>query len=196
VNAKPRVGAMIDARRVDSATKRSRLLAVVEQMVEQGESITFASVARKAGVSTWLAYAPGVREVIEHGRARQDSPTRAGHTTASETPGLATDLALARAEIVRLRAERDTQHRQLQLAIGARMDNLAKADLVARVDELTRHNTQLAAALAHHQAEVTALKARVVELEDDLTAAPTGLRRMIRAENRPVAVTRPQGERP
>jgi chromosome segregation ATPase len=99
------------------------------------------------------------------------------------TPGLSTDLALARAEIARLRAECGEQRRQLALALGARMDDMAKADLVARVDELARHNTDLAAALARQQSESAALKARVVELEDDLAAARTSLRRMIRTES-------------
>lgn len=92
-------------------------------------------------------------------------------------------MALAREEIARLRAERDAQRRQLQLALGARIDDAAKADLVRRVEELNGHNRDLAAALARQQAENARLQAAVTEIEDDLTAARTSLRRMIRAEN-------------
>ena len=34
-------------------------------MLTAGDHISFAAVARHAGVSTWLAYAPGVREQID-----------------------------------------------------------------------------------------------------------------------------------
>lgn len=176
---------MIAARRGDSATKRARVLATLEQMLRAGTPITCASVARQARVSTWLVYAPGIRETIDQARTRQRTQGPAEHPPQASTQALQTDLALARAEIKRLRAERDQQQHQLRLALGARMDNLAKADLVARVDELTRVNAELVAAAAQHQADNQALTVRVTELEDDLAAARTSLRRMIRAENLP-----------
>jgi hypothetical protein len=37
-------------------------------MTRHGQPITFAAVARHAGVSNWLAYAPGIREAIAHAR--------------------------------------------------------------------------------------------------------------------------------
>jgi D-alanyl-D-alanine dipeptidase len=182
----PKSAAMIEARRREGATKRARVLAVIEQMAAGGTPITVAEVARTAGVSTWLVYAPGVRQAVEAARARQpDHAGAAAQPRPKPDPGAATDLALARAEIGRLRAERDDQRRQLSLALGARMDDLAKADLVARVDELTRHNNQLVAALEKQRSAVRALEARIVGLEDELAAARTSLRRMIRAENLP-----------
>lgn len=182
----PKSAAMIEARRRDGAAKRARVLAVVEQMAACGTPITFAEVARTAGVSTWLVYAPGVRQAIEAARTRQpDHADPAVQRRSKPDPAAATDLALARAEIARLRAERDDQRRQLSLALGARMDDLAKSDLVARVDELTRDNNQLLAALGEQRSAVSALEARIVGLEDELAAARTSLRRMIRAENLP-----------
>jgi len=176
---------MIDARRVEATTKRTRVLAALEDMAAEGIPITSASVARRAGVSTWLVYAPGVREAVETARARERRQGPAGRRPAAKTTPVTTDLALARAEISRLRAERDTQRQQLSLALGARLDDVAKADLLTRVDELTRHNTQLAANLATCSSETAAHAARIVGLEDDLAAARTSLRRMIRAENQP-----------
>lgn len=177
--------AMINARRADSATKRARVVAAVEQMARQGEPISFAAVARRAAVSTWLVYTPALRQAIEDARTGQPGRTRAEGTPRNEPFGAATDLALARAEIARLRAERDTQQRQLQLALGARLDDIAKADLVTRVEELTRHNSELASTLTRYRTENGTLAARVVELEDDLAASRTSLRRMIHANNRP-----------
>jgi chromosome segregation ATPase len=178
----PRSEAMIGARRSDSSTKRARVRSTLEQMAADNTPITFASVARAAQVSTWLVYTPGVREAIEAARTRQPAPDPASRSHPN-TLAVATDLALARAEIARLRGERDEQQRQLRLALGARMDNIAKADLLTRLDELTRHNTQLAADITKYQTDNRELTARVIDLEDDLTAARTSLRRMIRSEN-------------
>lgn len=177
---------MIRARRRDSQTKRASVLSTVEQMLGEGTPVTFASVARRARVSTWLVYAPGIRDAIEEARTRQHTHRASEQHTQASTCGLETDLALARAEIKRLRAERDQQQQQLRHALGARLDNIAKAGLVARIEELTRTNSGLAATAASQQAENEALRTRITELEDDLTAARTSLRRMIRAENIPI----------
>jgi len=176
---------MIQARRRDSDTKRARVLTTLERMRDNDIPITFASIARQAGVSTWLVYAPGIREHIDQARTHQHRRPPSEPAGDSVTRGLHTDLALARAEIKSLRAEREQHQRQLRLALGARMDNLAKTDLVARVDELTQANTELAASVAQHLSDNQALRARITELEDDLAAARTSLRRMIRTENRP-----------
>ncbi len=183
MTARPQTEAMVAARRADSLTKRARVLAAIDQLVAEAAPITVAAVARRAKVSTWLVYTPELREAITAAQARR-TDTTGGAPAAAAT---ATDLALARAEITRLRAERDRQDHQLRRSLGARVDQLAKADLVERVDELTRHNRQLAAQLTVANAEGRQLQARVAELEDDLTAARASLRRVIRAENLPAA---------
>lgn len=189
----PKVAGMIDARRRDSATKRTRVRVAVERMLADGEPITFAAVARHAGVSTWLVYAPGMREAIDSARIRQRAQPATQPVAGVVDANRRNDLALARAEITRLRAERDQQHQQLRLALGVRLDNLAKADLLARLDELTAANSDLSAALTQAQADNHTLSTRVTELEDDLAATRTSLRRMIRAENRPPETGMPPG---
>lgn len=174
--------AMVATRRADSLAKRAQVGEAIDHMVAERVPISFASVARRARVSTWLVYAPGVREAVEAARRRQAAAgpvPEAGPRPA----GLATDLALARQDIARLRAERDAQRRQLQLALGARIDDAAKADLLRRVEELNGHNRQLAAESAQLQADNAKLAAAITDIEDDLGAARMSLRRMIRAEN-------------
>jgi hypothetical protein len=179
--------AMIAARRRDSHERRTRVTQAIEVMLANGTPITFTAVARQAGVSTWLVHAHGVREAIEQARDRQlaepvvaPPPGR----VASQT-SLHTDLALAREEIKRLRAQTDELRGKLRLSLGSQLDNLTKTDLVARVDELTDHNTRLLAETHQLRGSNNQLAATVAQLEDDLAAARTSLRRMIRAENRP-----------
>lgn len=176
---------MIRSRRGDSTTKRARVVATVEHMLAADTPITFAAVARHARVSTWLVYAPGIRDLIDQARTRQTSPGTGDRPVDTHSPGLRTDLALARAEITRLREERDQQRQHLQLALGARLDNVSKADLITPVEELTATNTDLAATTTRHRSDNQFLHQRVRDLEDDLAAARTSLRRMIRTENRP-----------
>jgi len=177
---------LAESRRRDSRTKRQRVLAVVEQLLSQGDPVTFAAVARIAGVSNWLVYADGVREHIEKARAQQASrPARDRQSggTAS-TASLRTDLELSRTEIRALREERDKLRAALQRSLGQQLDQVTTKDLVARIDELTSHNHVLSTQLQQVQQENVRLQQRLQETEDDLAAARTSLRRMIRDESR------------
>jgi FtsZ-binding cell division protein ZapB len=182
VTARPATAAMVGARRQDSQAKRARVLTTLNRMLDDGTPITFASAARQAAVSTWLVYAPGVREAVTEAQARQHTSPPSAAPARPQAHALATDLALAHAEITRLRAEHTGHQQQLRKALGARLDNLAKADLLTRISELTRHNSELAALLAAARTDNDHLRQQASELQDDLTAARTSLRRMIRGE--------------
>ena len=82
-----------------------------------------------------------------------------------------------------LRAQADELRGKLRLSLGSQLDNLTKTDLVARVDELTDHNSRVLAETHQLRSDNADLSAKATELEDDLAAARTSLRRMIRAEN-------------
>lgn len=179
------------ARHRDSLTKRGRVTAVLAELERLGEPITFASVARQARVSTWLVYAPGLREHIDAARTRQHTRPAAEQRAATEnglapsTASLRTDLELARTEITALRAERDHLNQALRRRLGQDLEALSTAELSARVAELARHNQQLTEHNATLTSANTALQAQVTELENDLAAARTSLRRMIREQNTP-----------
>ncbi|MGY1583759.1 DUF6262 family protein [Streptomyces sp. MN13] len=174
------------ARQRDSADKHGRVLKAVQDMLRDNRRITFATVAREAGVSSWLVYAPGLRERIDQARARQ---TAQGHqdrqsgrkvSTASEQ----TDLLLARQEIKRLRTENGQLRQQARVHLGQQVEQLGNHDLVDRINELTGETLRLSTAERQATAKNTELQQRVTELEDDLAATRTSLRRMIRNENR------------
>ncbi len=174
------------ARQRDSADKRGHVLKAVQDMFHDNRRVTFASVARAAGVSSWLVYAPGLREHIDQARARQaaqshqDQQSGRKVSTASEQ----TDLLLTRQEIKRLRTENGQLRQQARVHLGQQVEQLGNHDLVDRVNELTEENLRLSTAERQATTENMGLHLRVTELEDDLTAARTSLRRMIRDENR------------
>lgn len=137
-------------------------------------------------MSTWLVYAPGVREHIDAARQRQTTQaiTPAAVTQPPATPaGLRADLALARQEIKQLRTERDKLHHRLRLQLGAEIHGPHHADLIARLADLETANRQLIAERDARTAEAATATRRAQDLDNDLNAARESLRRMIRAEN-------------
>ncbi|MER5356866.1 DUF6262 family protein [Streptomyces sp. NPDC002785] len=172
------------ARLRDSQTKRTKVLAVLHDMVARGEPVTFAAVAKTAGVSNWLVYAEGVREHIDAARARQAvHPPKPSAGASVSSAGLKTDLALARQEISALREERDKLKDAVRRQLGQQLDQVGTGELVARIDELSRQNAELTAereALTRGKAE---WEEKLAEAEEDRDAARASLRRMMRREN-------------
>jgi hypothetical protein len=182
------------ARAKDSHDKRRRALAAIDALEAADTPITAAAVARAAGVSTWLLYTDGVREHLDIARRRQAVPTSSPPRTTSPgdqaplTPAsLRTDLALARAEIRRLRAEHDKLRQRLRLQLGAEIDGPDRAELVARVADLESLTRRLLTERDARTTEADLAQQRIRELEDDLTAARESLRRVIKDHNRPPA---------
>lgn len=178
-----RTAALAAARARDSHDKRQRALAALQALETAGDTITFPAVAKAAGVSTWLAYAHGVREHIESARQRQAAQIIAAPRTPPTPAGLRADLALAREEIKRLRSERDQLHQRLRLQLGAEFHGPQHSELIARVGDLQAANRRILAERDARTAEAATALRRSLELEDDLNAARESLRRMIRAEN-------------
>jgi len=184
-----RTTALQAARAKDSAHKRQRALAVIEALEASGSPITFAAVAKAAAVSTWLVYADGVREHVDAARQRQADhatpcPSRPPDTPRTTPVSLRTDLAVARQEIGRLRAERDKLAQRLRLKLGAEIEGPDKLQLITRVGDLETVNRQLVAERDALAVEAATATRRVGELEDDLCAARESLRRVIKDQNR------------
>lgn len=182
-----RAAALKAARERDSQNKRRRVLEVLDSLQRTGTKITFARVAKEAGVSNWLAYSPGLREPIEAARRRQEE--LGIEATADAVPpqnrvsnaSLKTDLALAQQQIKELREERNRLRERLRLQLGTELNHTDTSELTARVEELNRANAALAKSLQQVQADNKALRAMIENLEDDLTAARQSLRKMMRA---------------
>ena len=170
--AAKRAQALREARRQDSRTKRDQVNSTITAMLAAGEHISFASVARRTGVSTWLTYAPGVREQINTAIAQQ-AGDNSSPSAPESTAAVRTDLELARQDIRRLRTERDELRRHLQGTLGLQLTNLSTAPLVDRIAALSQELTQ--ARQANRD-----LTDQVTELRDDLDAARRALRQMMK----------------
>lgn len=185
-----RVQALHAARQRDSHTKRTHVRVTIENMLLAGEPVTFTSVARTARVSTWLVYAEGVREHIESAIQQQRSqPDDRRPDDPASIASLRTDLALARNEIARLRADNDKLRRNAQRLLGQQLDQHDNGELLARVDSLVAENRGLTEKLRQSAQENAGLQKQVTELEEDIAGARTALRRMIREQTTDLSIT-------
>jgi hypothetical protein len=191
-NTPDRTTGLRAARAKDSADKRRRAQDAIHTLEAAGTPITAAAVAKAAGVSTWLVYTHGLREHLDAARRRQAPPSsnpRRAPAPGDQAPltpaSLHTDLALARAEIRRLRADNDKLRHRLRLQLGAEIDSPDPTELITRVAKLESLTRQLLAERDARAAEANHAQHRIHELEDDLTAARESLRRVIKERNRP-----------
>ena len=171
-----------EARRRDSDRKRDRVFRTVELMKREGTPITFAAIARQAKVSQWLVYAEGVREYIETARLNQAADPaqakRAGHR-ASEA-SLRTDFELAKQDNRRLRGEVDRLKKALQERLGTQLEAVSAEPLRRRIDQLVDSGNRYRSENTRLAIELKDTRARLSATEDELAAARTSLRRMIR----------------
>ncbi|WP_089106419.1 DUF6262 family protein [Streptomyces hyaluromycini] len=174
-----------EARRKDSRDKRARVLHTLDDLLTRGEPVTFTAVAKAAGVSNWLVYAPGVREHIEAARTQQARTATRGDAprAASGAMNTRTDLEVLRADNKRLRGQVGDLKEALQRQLGRQLDQLQATDLTDRIGELTAQNQELHSQLTQLLHENQELKRKLAEANDDLVAARASLRRMIRIEN-------------
>jgi hypothetical protein len=184
--SQPRTPAEIlrEARQKDSRDKRGRVLAVVDQLLADNEPVTFAGVARAANVSQWLVYADGVREHIEVAATAKPAPRtttpapapppRRGGKSNSTSCSRTTDAYAKKSNASKAAVRRN---------LGQQLDQFGAADLGTRVDELTADNHRLQNDLDKAHSLITDLTGQLNEAQDDLTAARTSIRQLIRAEN-------------
>ena len=182
--ARRRTEALQAARQRDSHTKRAHVRSTIEKMLLAGDPVTFTTVARTARVSTWLVYADGVREHIQAAiRQQADQPADHAADDPASMVSLRTDLALARDEITRLRAHNDKLRLNAQRLLGRQLDQIDQGELLARVDALAAENRRLTEKLQQSAQEKSVLAHRNIELEEDIAAARTALRRMIKEQS-------------
>lgn len=170
----------------DSADKMKRSLEAIAALQDEGARVSFASVARRALVSTWFVYnqvnvAATIREAIaeqsEHGLDIAKAPKGQRVSPAA----LQAELAFARRELAEVQLERDELRRRVALTLGAAIDSDNIDGLQARVRELEVNNSLQAGEIIAGKRHANELSQQLQETEDQLIAARTSLRRSIRS---------------
>ncbi|KUN18689.1 hypothetical protein AQJ11_33415 [Streptomyces corchorusii] len=181
-----RIARLRRARQADSETKATRTQGAIQDLLNAGQRVSFARVAREADVSTWFVYnTPAINTAIrtamsdqaQYGREAAAMPRLERATPAS----LHTDLALAREEIQELKRERDALKRRVQLTLGAEIDSLAHTNLVRRIQDLERQNQALSRDFAEAHARAGRLTEQQEEADETIASLRLALRKAMRA---------------
>jgi hypothetical protein len=143
---------LVAARRLDSTTKTSQVLAALESALSAGQPLSIASLARRAGVSR--------RFIYDHPELRAQAERRAAETA---DHCAATSVANARVTLASLRADlanaKATNHRLNTELVGLRR----------RLGQLLGHDAL--ADLEHAVPDAGAANGRLTELEQSLFQA-------------------------
>lgn len=178
------------ARRQDSRAKRQRAADALADMEKDGEPVTFASVARRAGVSVSLLYADvglSSRVATARDRQRQAGTDRAWRLPARSLvteQGLRTELANAKERCRRLSDEVVLLRERLSHHLGAVADIARGEALSPLIDQIEQRNAELEADNHRQQKRVTQLESDVRELNENLDAARALNRELMSELNR------------
>lgn len=190
--------ALRQARRQDSRAKRQRAADALAVLDKNGELITFAGVARRAGVSVSLLYAdPTLSSSIASARDRQ---RQAGADRAWRLPArslvteqsLRTELANAKERARRLAEEVAVLRDRLGRHLGAAADIARGEALSPLVDQLEQRNAELEADNHRQQKRINQLESEVRESNENLDAARAVNRELMSELNRKSSGDRPR----
>lgn len=182
--------ALARARRRDSLAKRARAAEALRAMLETGEAVTFAGLARRAGVSVSLLYAD--KDLAARVAEARDRQRQAGSDRAWRLPprslvteqSLRAELANLKEEIRQLHEELGLLRRRLARSLGAEADVARGRATAPLLDQLENRAAELDSDNAALRRRVAELEAAVQEVSDSLDAARTANRDLMTLVNR------------
>jgi chromosome segregation ATPase len=159
-------------------------------MIDTGQQITFAAVARHAGVSASLVYADGdLAAAVAEARDRQQQaglqrtwvrPTR---SLVSEQ-SLRTDLANAKEQVRQLHEEVTVLRERLARSLGAHADAARGRAVVPLLDRLEDRAAELEADNHQLRRRISDLEAELRDTSESLQAARAANRDLMNMLNR------------
>jgi len=182
--------ALARVRRRDSQAKRARAAEALRAMLETGEVITFAGLARRAGVSVSLLYAD--RELAAKVAEGRDRQRQAGSDRAWRLPArslvteqsLRTELANAKEQVRQLHEEAALLRQRLARSLGTEADIARGRATAPLLDQLEDRAAELEADNVVMRRRVSELEAEVREANDSLESARVANRDLMALVNR------------
>jgi hypothetical protein len=170
--ASARTGKMHAGRQADSARRRQRVMAAIDQASTSGSEISVSGIARTAGVDRTFLYRH--RDLLEKIHVLEASPPAAG-----ETPGpavtrasLQADLLGAHERAARLNARIRQLEKRLSQALGEQTWQQSGLGTPADTDALNNKITQL-------EQQAAGLRLQLSERDDELAAARAANRELM-----------------
>ena len=171
---------LVAAQQKHSRDKRLRVPAVLQAMIDEGAIITFAEVARRAGVSRSLVYTRGSGRTSRSGGHNPPS-----QQSASSRTGTTLRSAAAEETQDKLRSEVADLRRALREKLGAEVEFGDAVSLRCEIDELQHDNDALRLRISELDTQLDAQRTQCIALEDALSASRELVKKMIRNDTRP-----------
>ncbi len=180
-DAHVRTAAMTDGRRADSARRRQRVLKTLNQAANNGDEITVAGIAARAGVDRSFLYRH--RDLLEQIHTTQTQPVNApGVGPAVSRASLQADLHNAQQRAARLAARNQQLERRLSEALGERAWRQSGLGAPDDIDELKHRIVTLEQHAVDHRLQLE-------ERDQDLDAARAANRELMASLNSPTSAT-------
>jgi chromosome segregation ATPase len=167
------------AQRKLSADKRQRVRTALQTLMDEGINVTFAEVARRAGVSRSLVYTDGVREDIEAARAQPVSTSRQPRAV----PVPRGEIQLLKQRNDKLRGEIADLRRALRDKLGEEVEFGNAASLRQEIQELRHDNDTLRTHIGELSSQLDDERTQRIDAEDALAASRELVKKMIREDN-------------
>jgi hypothetical protein len=167
----PRVRALADGRRADSARRRQRVIAAIDRAVADGAEISVSAIARAAAVDRTFLYRH--RDLLGKIHATQAGPPAGGGAGPAVTrASLQADLLAAHERALRLSARIQQLEKRLSQVLGEQAWRESGLGAPADFDALNQKITDL-------EQQVTDLRLQLDERDEELAAARAANRELI-----------------
>lgn len=170
-----RAAAMVEGRRAETERHRQRVLAAITAASAEGEAITVAGIARRAGVDRTFFYRH--RDLLDHIHTLAAQPPNPDPGTVSRA-SLQADLHAAQARCTRYAARVQQLERRLSELMGEQTWKTSGLGAPDDIDQLHQRITALAA-------EVADVRIQLGERTDELHAARLANRELMTRLNLP-----------
>lgn len=192
------IAGLVAAKKKESKTKQARVRNAATKLINGSEMLTVSSVARAAGVSRWLIYnTPELKTAVARAAAQQRGLWAQGHEQTGMTPkGAVTELLRLQERLATVTRQRDHYKRAVNTNLAEALAGRTPAQMAAYITELETELSTERQGTDRARTAISLLEAQIEDLNDQLRAAQSINRNMMKQRNEAVPVTMLEARKP
>jgi flagellar biosynthesis chaperone FliJ len=186
------IAGLIAAKKKESKEKHVRVRKAAAKLLKSPELLTVSSVARAAGVSRWLIYnTPELKTAVTRAAAQQRAAWAQGQEQPGMTPkGAVTELLRLQERLATVTRQRDDYKRAVHTNLAEALAGRTPEQMASYINELENELTAERESTDRARTAISVLEARVEDLNDQLRAAQSINRTMMKQRNETTPVTK------
>ena len=192
------IAGLVAAKKKESKTKQARVRNAATKLINGSELLTVSSVARAAGVSRWLIYnTPELKTAVARAAAQQRALWAQGHEQTGMTPkGAMTELLRLQERLVTVTRQRDHYKHAVNTNLAEALAGRTPEQMAAYITELETELSTERQGTDQARTAISLLEAQIEDLNDQLRAAQSINRTMMKQRNEAVPVTMLEARKP